>query len=71
MLERRPMIGRGADRNAPVRHRHVGIERGRLQERALRLDEPERVICETPWLKKRRASSELVVTGMSVLPGRP
>ena len=25
-------------------------------------------ICETPWLKNLRASSEVVVTGMSVVP---
>lgn len=60
VLKRRAMIARGAHRDAPIGHGHLRIERGRLQERALRFQEPERVdlrdalVEELPRLLRRR-----------------
>ena len=42
-LERRAVVAGGAQRDAPVRHRHVRIELERLRARPLRFLEPERM----------------------------
>ena len=42
-LKRRPIVAGRAERDAPVRHRHVRVVLQCLQARALRLHEPERM----------------------------